>query len=307
MRWPKSSAARVSSSMHRTVLLQETIDALDLQPGEVAIDGTLGAGGHSEEIVRRFGQRVAIHAFDLDADAIERAKARLAPLSPAITYHLANFRDMAKELAGEKVDGIALDLGYSSDQLESSGRGLSFLRDEPLRMTLKKEISEAEFDAADIVNRWDEEDIANIIYGYGEERFARRIAREIVEAREHAPIDTTARLVEVVEHAVPSFYKRGRIHPATKTFQALRIAVNDELESLRAALVAGWDILKPGGRFAVITFHSLEDRIVKHTFRDWAKAEEGTLITKKPITPSTEELRENPRARSAQLRIIEKL
>lgn len=283
---------------------------LNLKNGAVLIDGTLGAGGHCEEVCSRFGEGVRIFAFDLDADAIERAKTRLEGKGCNITYHQENFKNLDKVLSEEKVsgvDGILLDLGFSSDQLESSGRGISFKKEEPLRMTLKKEITAAEFDAEDIVNNWDEEDIANIIYGYGEERFARRIAREIIETRERVPITTTTQLVEIIMNAVPSFYKRGRIHPATKTFQALRIAVNDELETLRTALARGFEALVPDGRFAVIAFHSLEDRIVKNFFRDKAKDKQALLITKKPIIPSDEEMKENPRSRSAKLRIIQKL
>ncbi len=296
--------------MHTTVLLKESIDMLELQKGDVIVDGTLGAGGHSEEICSRFGAGVRIFAFDLDSDAIERARTRLSDKDCDISYHQENFKNLDNVLSEEKVsgvDGILLDLGFSSDQLESSGRGISFKNNEPLRMTLKKEISETEFDASDIVNGWDEEDIANIIYGYGEERFARRIAREIVEARERAPIKTTKDLVDIVMNAVPSFYKRGRIHPATKTFQALRIAVNDELENLRTALSKGFEALAFEGRFAVISFHSLEDRIVKNFFRDKARDKEAILITKKPVIPSEEEMRENPRSRSAKLRVIQKL
>lgn len=296
--------------MHTTVLLKESIDALGLERGDVLVDGTLGAGGHSEEVCSRFGQGVKIFAFDLDVDAIDRAKARLDDKGCNVTYHQENFKNLDKVLTEGKVsgvDGVLLDLGFSSDQLESSGRGISFKNEEPLLMTLKKQITPAEFDASDIVNGWDEEDIANVIYSYGEERFARRIAREIVEAREKGPIKTTTQLVEIIMNAVPAFYKKGRIHPATKTFQALRIAVNDELENLRTALSKGFDALLPDGRFAVIAFHSLEDRIVKNFFRDKAREKEALLITKKPIIPSDEEMRENPRSRSAKLRIIQKI
>lgn len=296
--------------MHTTVLLKESIDALGLERGDVLVDGTLGAGGHSEEVCSRFGWGVKIFAFDLDIDAIDRAKARLDDKGCNVTYHQENFKNLDKVLTEGKVsgvDGVLLDLGFSSDQLESSGRGISFKHEEPLVMTLKKQITPAEFDASDIVNGWDEEDIANVIYSYGEERFARRIAREIVEAREKGSIKTTTQLVEIIMNAVPAFYKKGRIHPATKTFQALRIAVNDELENLRTALSKGFDALLPDGRFAVIAFHSLEDRIVKNFFRDKAREKEALLITKKPIIPSDEEMRENPRSRSAKLRIIQKI
>lgn len=296
--------------MHQTVLLKESIDNLNLSRGAIVVDGTLGAGGHVEEMCQRFGTDIKIIALDLDIDALSRAKARLETFGADITYVEANFKDLDKvllELKINSVDAILLDLGFSSDQLESSARGFSFKRDEPLLMTLKKEISQNEFSAYDIVNSWDEEDIANVIYGYGEERFARRIAREIVETREESPIKTTGQLVEVILSAVPTFYKKGRIHPATKTFQALRIAVNGELENLKIILEKSLGLIKKNGRFTVITFHSLEDRIVKNFFRDKDRAGLVRLITKKPIEPSEGEVKINPRSRSAKLRVIEKI
>lgn len=293
--------------MHKSVLLQEAIDGLDLSSGKTVIDGTLGAGGHTSEIAKRFKSAVKIHAFDLDADAIERSKEKISNFESDVHFHLENFKNMNEVLGGEKVDAILLDLGFSSDQLESSGRGISFKKDEPLIMTLKKDLSESDFSARDLVNTWAEEDIANVLYGFGEERFARRIAREIVETRENHPIETTHDLVNVVLSAVPAFYRIGRINPATKTFQAIRIAVNGELDSLKTALVEGFEALKPGGRFAIITFHSLEDRIVKNFFRDKDKEGVAEILNKKPITPADEELKENPRSRSAKLRIIKKI
>jgi 16S rRNA (cytosine1402-N4)-methyltransferase len=295
--------------MHKTVLLQESIDALNLKKGAVFVDGTFGGGGHSAEACERFGKDVSIFAFDLDSDAIEAGKAKFADAACDIKFFQDNFKNLDKVLhdEGRAADGILVDLGYSSDQLESSNRGLSFLRDEPLKMTLKKTISETEFDASDIVNTWDEEDIANVIYAYGEEQFARRIARDIVAARENSPIKTTTDLVAIITNAVPAFYKRGKIHPATKTFQALRIAVNDELGNLKAVLEKGFESLASEGRMAVISFHSLEDRIVKNFFRDKDKEGSGELITKKPIIPSQREIKENPRSRSAKLRVIKKL
>jgi 16S rRNA (cytosine1402-N4)-methyltransferase len=294
---------------HETVLLKESVDALDVAPGKVIMDGTLGAGGHTREICKRLEGNGTVIAFDLDADAIAHGKT-LIPENADVRFHQRNFRNLDSVLAEEHiggVDGILLDLGYSSDQLETGGRGLSFQKDEPLKMTLAKEISESEFDAGDVVNSWDEEDIANIIYAYGEERFARRIAHEIVEAREKKRIETTAELVSVIESAVPFYYRNGRINAATKTFQALRITVNDELESLKIALDKGLAALKSGGRYAIITFHSLEDRIVKNFFRDQERAGVVELLTKKPITPSDEEIKKNPRSRSAQLRVIKKI
>ncbi len=296
--------------MHQPVLLKESVDSLALNPGDVLVDGTLGSGGHSEEVCQRFGKGVRIFAFDLDSDAIERSTNRLSNLDCDIAYHQENFKNMDVVLHTaevKSVDAILLDLGWSMDQFEEGGRGLSFRKDEPLQMTFKKEIGPAEFSAYDIVNTWKEEDIANILYGYGEERFARRIAREIVEKREERPIKTTTDLVEMVLNAVPSFYKRGKIHPATKTFQALRIAVNDELGSLSIVLQKGFTLLEHGGRFAIITFHSLEDRIVKNFFKNKAGEGLAELLNKKPITASEEELSRNSRARSAKLRVIKKI
>jgi len=295
--------------MHQSVLLKELIDAVNPKEGDVVVDGTLGAGGHTQELCERLGESVKVVAFDLDTDAIERSKQKLGERQNVV-YVNDNFKNIdkvLKDLGIDKVDAIMLDLGYSSDQLEHSGRGISFQKDEPLSMTLRKEKGGSEFDAKDIVNTWAEEDIANVLYAYGEERFARRIAREIVEARDKAPIDTTTDLVKIIQGAVPSFYRNGRIHPATKTFQALRIVVNDELESLRLVIGKGMALLNPGGRLAIITFHSLEDRIVKHFFRQIDAEGQGKIITKKPITPSTEELKENKRSRSAKLRVIEKI
>ncbi len=296
--------------MHTTVLLKESVEGLGLKPGKTVVDGTLGGGGHTELMCQSLGRKIKIIALDLDTDAIDRAKERLSKLDCDIEYVESNFKDIDKALESkgvDKVDAILLDLGFSNDQLETGGRGISFRFDEPLQMTLKKKLDAHEFDASDIVNTWQEEDIANVIYGYGEERFARRIAREIVEARESEPIKTTHALVKIIENAVPSFYKRGRIHPATKTFQALRIAVNGELESLRIVLSKGFEHLRPGGRFAIISFHSLEDRIVKNFMRDRDKEETGRILNKKPITPSDEEQKSNPKSRSAKLRIIEKI
>ncbi|MCC7469946.1 MAG: 16S rRNA (cytosine(1402)-N(4))-methyltransferase RsmH [Bacteroidetes bacterium] len=296
--------------MHTTVLLKESIDNLNLASGDTVIDGTLGAGGHSEEMCERFGVGVNIIALDLDSDAIERSKMRFNNKACNITYVLSNFKDfdaVLKQKGLVSVDGILLDLGFSSDQLELSGRGFSFKKDEPLKMTLKKEKDQNDFDAQDIVNNWDEEDIANVLYGYGEERFARRIAREIVEVRENSPIKTTTDLATIITNAVPLFYRHGRINPVTKTFQALRIAVNNELSNLQEVLPKGVASLSSGGRFAIITFHSLEDRMVKNFFRNMERDGLVKIITKKPITPSEEEIQNNPRARSAKLRVIEKI
>lgn len=296
--------------MHASVLLQEAVGSLGLTPGSTVIDGTLGSGGHARQICDQVGASGTLIGLDLDSESIARSQELLTGAQCTIKLHEANFKDLDHVLKTEgidHVDAILLDLGWSMDQFETSGRGFSFRRDEPLSMMLKASKSEAEFDAADIVNTWKEEDIANILYGYGEERFARRIAREIVERRDEHPLQTTTDLVDVIMSSVPAFYRHGRIHPATRSFQALRIAVNDELRSLSEVLVKGFTALKPGGRMAVITFHSLEDRIVKNFFRERVIADEGELMTKKPVIPTDEELMANPRSRSAKLRVIKKL
>ncbi len=296
--------------MHKTVLLNESVDALNLKPGKVVVDCTLGAGGHTEEICNRFGHDVKVIGLDLDQDALNRSEKRLDSSDCDTTFHLSNFRNfdtVLEDLNINEVDGFLLDLGFSSYQIEDSGRGFSFKRDEPLAMTLKRDVTETDITAEMIVNNWSEESIANILYGYGNERFSRRIAREIVLSREKMPIKTTNDLVVVIERAVPFFYKKGRIHPATKSFQALRIAVNDELGALEEFLEKGFKHLKSEGRMAVISFHSLEDRIVKNFFKKKKEEGEAIVLTKKPIIPEEDELKENPRSRSAKLRTLQKI
>lgn len=292
--------------IHKTVLLQESIEGLAITEGDVYLDGTLGSAGHA---LAACGHGAQIVGIDQDEDALARATSRL---QSTCDFRLikGSFRNMDKaldELGISKVNKIMLDLGLSSDQFETSGRGFTFQKNEPLLMTFKKDPSEEDLTAQEIVNHWDEENIADIIYGYGEERYARKIARKIVEARENKPITTTSELVEIIKAATPSFYHHGKIHPATRTFQALRITVNDEIGALKDGLKKGFDRLEKNGRMAVISFHSIEDRIVKHFYKE--KAEEGLaeLITKKPITASELEKKENPRSRSAKLRIIKKI
>jgi len=296
--------------MHKSVLLKESIDGLDIQTGDVFFDATVGAGGHSEEVARRFGNDVRIVGTDADKEAIERASARVRKTGVVPTYVVGNYR-IAKDLlrgAGiMSVNRSLFDAGFSSDQLDSSGRGFSFLKDEPLLMTFESEPTEESMTARDIVNSWDEKNIATILFSYGEERFARRIAKGIVEAREKKPIETTFELVQVIVDSVPKVYAKGRIHPATRTFQALRITVNNELTGIEEGLRGIMEITKPGGRIAFISFHSLEDRIVKRLFREFAQDEKGILITKKPLVPDNNEINENPRSRSAKLRIIQKI
>jgi len=289
--------AKATSGKHIPVLLHESIEALDLGPDKVFLDGTYGAGGHSREVLRRFhsttlGASPTVRIIAIDQDpAVAKAMAG-KPNAGVIT---SNFRDLDQVIT-EKVDAILFDLGFSSDQLEGDVPGLSFLRDEPLDMRLSRKGPTA----AEILNSWDEHAIELILRGFGEEKYSRKIAREIVERRKIKPFATTFDLVEIVGE------RRGKIHPATKTFQALRIATNEELTNLEIGLEKGFEALKPGGRFAVISFHSLEDRIVKNFFRDRTKEGTGELINKKPIVPSDEEIKENPRSRSAKLRIIKK-
>lgn len=295
--------------MHIPVLLDEVVRGLDLKPGDVYVDGTLGRGGHAEALYTYVGGKLTIIGFDRDQEAIEASKVRLENLGAKPMLFNESFRHIANVLKENKltpVDAVLLDIGLSSPQFDSSGRGFTFQRDEPLLMTMERDITPETLTARDLLNTLNEKGIADIIYAYGEEKFARRIAKEIVERRRVHPLQTTFDLVSVVDAAVPSWYKRGKTHPATKTFQALRIAVNDELDALKEGINGSMEMLKSGGRLAIVTFHSLEDRIVKHMFKDLVQQGYGLAITKRPITPTKEELHFNPRARSAKLRIIEK-
>ena len=291
---------------HRPVLLNEVIGGLGLSKDSVVLDCTFGGGGHSKEILRRY-PGTKIIAIDEDEEVT---------VEKGISLHHENFRNLDKVLGDRKVDAILFDLGFSSDQLESSGRGFSFLKDEPLLMTLKAKPGEEDLTAKMVINNWSEKSLADIIYGYGEERYARRIARVIAEERFRKPIETTGELVEIIKKAVPSRYRTKKIHFATRTFQALRIAVNDELGALKEGLEKGFEALKPESRMAVISFHSLEDRIVKKFYKEkaspvglWPRVEESkaVLINKKPIRASDEEIKNNIRSRSAKLRIIKKI
>jgi len=292
-------------TIHKTVLLNEAIEGLNITKGSVIVDGTFGGGGHSREICIR-EPKVKIIALDQDAGAISEGKKMFKSLDCNISYHNLNFRNIDQAIEGE-VDGVLLDLGLSSDQLENSGRGFSFMKDEPLLMTMKENPLPEDVTAKDVVNTWSEENLADIIFGYGEEKFSRRIAKGIVEARKLKKFETTFDLVKVINDSVPAGYKKGRINPATKTFQAIRIAVNDELGALTEALKKGFKALKVGGRMSVISFHSLEDRIVKRFNQAIVKEGEAKFINKKPIVSGASELKENPRARSAKLRVIEKI
>ena len=306
---------------HYSVLLKESIDALNIRPDGIYVDGTLGLGGHSEQIVKRLttGRLIAI---DRDQTALERAGERLKPYAERITFVHGNFRDLPRLLSehdAEKVDGMLFDLGVSSPQLDEAERGFSYMTDAPLDMRM--DTSES-LTAWFVVNKWPEEKLKKILFEYGEERYAPRIASAIAARREQDPIDTTGELVEIIRGAMPAAALREKQHPAKRSFQAIRIAVNDELVSVSELMDAAAEALNPGGRLAVISFHSLEDRIVKNAIaarehgctcpRDFPICTCGfkqTLksITRKPILPSEQELSENPRSRSAKMRVAERV
>lgn len=280
-----------------------------MKSGDVFFDGTLGGGGHSQKVCELFGKSVKIIGVDRDSKAVRIATDKFKALNCDFNFQTASFRNMDKvlyDLNIKSVNAILLDLGLSSDQIEESGRGFTFRKDEPLMMTLSDGAQDGEVTAETILNEWSEETLADILFGYADERYARRIAKKIVERREVKPIENTFDLVEIVKSAVPSGYQKGRIHFATKTFQAIRIAVNDEIEAVKEGLEKGYERLLDKGRMAVISFHSGEDRIVKNFFREKKGNRGGSIITKKPITAKEDELEGNPRARSAKLRIFEK-
>lgn len=291
---------------HKTVLLHEAVDGLHIEPDSIVVDATFGSGGHAREILRRLKKDGVYIGIDADKSAFDGASLTTSEATVhLVNDNFKNITDIVRSLKIENVDAILADLGWRMEQFTDSGKGFSFSKDEPLMMTFG-DPREYSFTAHDILNDWEEETLANIFYGYAEERFSRRIARAIVDYRKREIISSTKQLVAIIESAVPHAYRNKRVHPATKSFQALRIAVNDELGVLESFISSAIPLLKPGGRLGIITFHSIEDRIVKQTFRELVQAERGQLVTKKPIAPSGEELSENPRARSAKLRIIEK-
>jgi 16S rRNA (cytosine1402-N4)-methyltransferase len=296
--------------MHIPVLLHESIEGLQLKQGGTYVDCTTNRAGHSIEIAKVLGEEGILICIDLDQDALAEAREVLEAVKnkPKIHFIHSNFRHIASILSDLKidhVDGILADLGLSSQELDESKRGFSFRFEEPLLMTFNAHPEEDVTTAYDIVNFWSESTIADILYGFADEVHSRRIAHAIITKREDSPIETTTQLVDVIASAVPAFYRHKRTHFATKTFQALRMATNDELGSIHDLLEALPTILASNGRACVITFHSTEDRIVKHGMR----AHEDTLrmISKKAIVPQNEELKNNPRARSAQLRIVERI
>lgn len=306
---------------HKSVLLNECMEALAIKPEGIYLDGTLGAAGHSFEIVKRLttGRLIGV---DRDPAALEAAAKRLAPYMNHVTMVHSNFCELDRildDLGIEAVDGMLFDLGVSSPQLDDAQRGFSYMADAPLDMRMNREDALTAFE---IVNTWPKEELRRILYDYGEERYAPQISAGIVRAREKAPIQTTLALVEVIKSSMPPQALREKQHPAKRSFQAIRIAVNDELNSVSKLMRTAFSRLKPGGRLAVITFHSLEDRIVKSEMLQAAKGctcppefpvcvcgkkPLVQIITRKPILSGEEELEENPRARSAKLRVAEKL
>ncbi len=305
---------------HVPVMLGEVLELLACRPGGIYVDGTLGGGGYTRSILERGAALVV--GMDWDAEAIERVRESLGGYAERIVLERADFAEVRQVLSRngiEAVDGVVVDLGLSSFQLDDARRGFSFLQEGPLDMRMNKGLPET---AADLVNGLPEKELADLIYRYGEERHSRKIARSIVAARAKGRIEDTLELAELVRRAVPKTRDTLRIHPATRTFQALRIAVNREIESLERFLPEALDVLRPGGRLCVVSFHSLEDRVVKEAFRSWARTcrcpperircECGgrplvKLLTRKALRPSESEVEQNPRARSARLRAVEKV
>ena len=306
---------------HVSVLLQECLDGLNIKPNGIYVDGTLGGAGHSSQIAKRLttGRLIGI---DRDPVALKAAGDRLAPYADRVTLVHSNFCEIAKvldDLNIDAVDGVLLDLGVSSPQLDDGSRGFSYMVDAPLDMRMN---NEDPVTAKDIVNTWSYEELRRILFDYGEERYAPRIADAICRRREEKPIETTLELVDIISSAMPAAALREKQHPAKRSFQAIRIAVNDELGAVRKVMEAAIPRLNPEGRLAIITFHSLEDRIVKNAMADAAKGctcppsfpvcvcgkkPQAKLITRKPITATDEELEANPRSRSAKLRVCEKI
>lgn len=294
---------------HYSVLAQEVIAGLDLREDDVVIDGTVNGGGHSAKIISKLGEKGTLIGFDLDSGALKKATERFTDATPAVHLIHDNFRNFDAVIQRLRISApnkILLDLGWSRNQIDEGERGFSFQKDEPLKMTYNPNPTEGDVTAEIILNDWKEETIANILYGYGEEQFSRRIARRIVEEREVRPLKTTGDLVRIIEESTPIWYQKKRTSPATKSFQALRIAVNDELGALEETIEKAFKLLAPGGRIAIISFHSIEDRIVKTNFREGEREGIGRVVTKKPIAPSKAEVTENPASRSAKLRIFEK-
>mgnify|MGYP001619158957 CR=1 FL=1 len=293
--------------MHVPVLLQEVVLRLDPQAGDIVVDATVGLGGHACVLGKKIGKEGMIVGIDEDEKALKIAEEKLKSLSCRVCLAQRNFRDIDKVFYScgiENADIMLFDLGMSSLQLEYSGRGFSFKSHEPLLMTMRAKPTSLTLTAYEIVNYWKEEEIAGIIREYGEETRAKEIARAIIRERSENLIGYADDLAEIIEKTIP---KRGRLHPATKTFQALRVAVNDEINALKEGLQKGLNLLKKNGRMGVISFHSLEDRVVKQFFKSEERVGRISILTKKPIMPTRAEIIENPRARSAKLRIMQKI
>lgn len=306
---------------HKSVLLNETINGLSIKADGIYVDGTLGGAGHAYEIARRLGEKGSIVGIDRDEAAIEAARVRLKDFRERVTIVRSNYCDMKSllhHMGIDKVDGIVLDLGVSSYQLDTPERGFSYREDAPLDMRMDRR---QKMTARDIVNEYSEMELYRVIRDYGEDKFAKNIAKHIVAARGKSSIETTGQLTEIIRQSIPMKYQKKSGHPAKRTFQAIRIELNGELDVLRESLDDMIDILNPGGRLCIITFHSLEDRIVKSAFRKnenpctcpkdfpvcvCGKVSKGSIITKKPILPSAEETESNSRAKSAKLRIFER-
>ena len=306
---------------HKSVLLYETVDSLNIKPDGIYVDGTLGGGGHAYEVCSRLGKHGRLIGIDQDADAIAAATKRLEPFADKVTVVRSNYENIASvlhDLGIEKVDGIYLDLGVSSYQLDTASRGFTYREDAPLDMRMDQRNTQT---AADIVNTYSETELYHIIRDYGEDRFAKNIAKHIVQRRQKKPYETTGELIETIKAAIPAKIRATGGHPAKRTFQAIRIALNHELDVLNRSIDTMIDLLNPGGRLSIITFHSLEDRIVKKRFRDnenpcicppefpvcmCGRKSKGTVITRKPIVPGEEELEYNKRSKSSKLRVFER-
>jgi len=306
---------------HISVLLDETIDSLNIKPDGIYVDGTLGGGGHSLEICKRLGEGGRLIGIDQDMDAIKAASKRLESYKDKINIVHSNYQDIESclgELSICGVDGIVLDLGVSSYQLDNVDRGFTYREDTPLDMRMDQSQTKT---ARDIVNGYSEMELFKVIRDYGEDSFAKNIAKHIVKARENGPIETTGQLNDIIKAAIPAKMRQGTGHPSKKTFQAIRIELNQELEVLENSIDKMIELLNPGGRLSIITFHSLEDRIVKNLFRrnmnpctcppnfpvcTCGQAPKGKIITRKPIVPSDEEINDNKRAKSSKLRVFEK-
>jgi len=295
----------MTNSLHQTVLLDETLDLLDLRSGLKVFEGTAGDGGLTSRISEYICPTGTLLVTDLDEISIIRTYEKVSRANCQVIIKQENFsriKELALEAEITLLDRIVLDLGLSSTQIEQSGRGFSFMKDEPLQMTFKSNLESSDLTASEIVNNWKEESLTDIFWGYGGEHKAKAIAKAIVKERKKAKIESTSDLVGVVENVVGNM--RGKIHPATKVFQALRIAVNDELGALKKVLRDGWQLLAPLGRIVVVSFHELEDREVKNFFKERNIDNSGQIITTKPVVASRQELSRNVRARSAKLRAI---